>query len=46
MEGVSVSVSVCLPLCGCLALGIILEYEHRDGTQKMKEIDLLTLTPE
>ncbi len=26
--------------------GILLEYEHRDGTQGMKEIDLLQLTPE
>ena len=28
------------------ATGVMLEYEHRDGTRKTKEIDLLQLTPE
>jgi dynein assembly factor with WDR repeat domains 1 len=32
--------------CGFVLLGVILEYELRDKSREMKEIDLLHLTPE
>jgi hypothetical protein len=34
------------PHAPCLAAGIILEYQLKDGTREMKEIDLLHLTAE
>jgi hypothetical protein len=33
-------------VCVCVSAGVILEYELRDKTREMKEIDLLHLTPE